>query len=84
MVDLLCSGPARSFGLPYGSLRVGASADVVILDPLREWFFSEEEVRSKSKNTPFLGRKLKGATEHVFVDGRQVVADGGLIADLRR
>lgn len=84
MVDLLCSGPARSFGLPYGSLRVGASADVVVLDPLREWFFSEGEVRSKSKNTPFLGRKLQGATEHVFVDGRQVVANGGLIADLKR
>jgi dihydroorotase len=84
MVDLLCSGPARSFGLPYGSLRVGSSADVVVLDPLREWFFSEGEVRSKSKNTPFLGRKLQGATEHVFVDGRQVVANGGLIADLKR
>jgi dihydroorotase len=84
MVDLLCSGPARSFGLPYGSLRVGSSADVVVLDPSREWFFSEDAVRSKSKNTPFLGRKLQGATEHVFVDGRQVVVGGGLLADLKR
>lgn len=81
MVDLLCSGPARSFGLPYGTLRVGSPADVVVLDPKREWFFSEESVRSKSKNSPFLGKKLVGATEHVFVGGRQVVAEGRLITE---
>lgn len=84
MVDLLCSGPARSFGLPYGTLRVGSPADVVVLDPKREWFFSEESVRSKSKNSPFLGKKLVGATEHVFVGGRQVVAEGRLITDSHR
>jgi dihydroorotase len=84
MVDLLCSGPARSFGLPYGTLRLGSAADVVVLDPRREWFFSEESVRSKSKNSPFFGRRLQGATEHVFVQGRQVVQDGALLADLKR
>jgi dihydroorotase len=84
MVDLLCAGPSRSFGLPYGTLRVGSAADVVVLDPKREWFFSEDSVRSKSKNSPFLGRKLQGVTEHVFVQGRQVVQDGGLVADLNR
>jgi dihydroorotase len=81
MVDLLCAGPARAFGLPYGTLRIGSAADVVVLDPNRKWFFSEESVRSKSKNSPFLGRKLQGATEQVFVQGRQVVCDGGLVSD---
>jgi dihydroorotase len=84
MVDLLCSGPARSFGLPYGTLRAGSPADVVVLDPKSEWVFSEELVRSKSKNSPFLGKKLVGATEHVFVGGRQVVAEGRLITDSHR
>jgi dihydroorotase len=83
MVDLLCAGPARSFGLPYGTLRVGSAADLVVLDPKREWFFSEQSVRSKSKNSPFLGRKLQGATEHVFVQGSQVVREGALVADLK-
>jgi len=54
---------------------------VVVLDPKRGWFFSEESVRSKSKNSPFLGKKLVGATEHVFVGGRQVVAEGRLITE---
>jgi dihydroorotase len=84
MVDLLCAGPARSFGLPYGTIRKGSPADVVVLDPKREWIFSEDLVRSKSKNSPFLGRKLVGATDHVFVGGKHVVAHGRLLADAQR
>jgi dihydroorotase len=80
MVDLLCAGPARSFGLPYGTLKEGSEADVVVLDPNRHWYFSEESVRSKSKNSPFFGRQLTGATSHVFVGGRQVVAAGELVS----
>ena len=81
MVDLLCYGPSRSFGLPYGTLRVGSAADLVVLDPNKEWFFSTDQVRSKSKNSPFIGKKLVGATEHVFVDGRHVVTHGMLPTD---
>lgn len=84
MVDLLCAGPAKAFGLPYGSIRKGSPADVIVLDPKREWIFSEDLVRSKSKNSPFLGRKLVGATDHVFVGGKQVVAHGRLLADSQR
>jgi dihydroorotase len=79
MVELLSYGPARSFGLPYGALKVGSVADVVVLDPHKQWFFAAEQVRSKSKNTPFIGKKMVGATVHVFVAGRQVVSDGSLI-----
>jgi len=79
MVDLLCAGPSRSFGLPYGTLKVGSDADVVVLDPKRTWVFSEQEVRSKSKNSPFVGRELTGQAKQVFVAGRQVVSGGELV-----
>lgn len=79
MVDLLCAGPSRSFGLPSGTLKVGSDADVVVLDPKRTWVFSEQGVRSKSKNSPFLGRELTGQAKHVFVAGRQVVSGGELV-----
>ena len=81
MVDLLSAGPARAFGLPYGTLAVGAPADVVVVDPRREWLFSEDAVRSKSKNSPFLGRRLIGGVDHVFVAGRQVVSNSQLIRE---
>ncbi len=79
MVDLLCAGPSRSFGLPYGTLKVGSDADVVVLDPKRTWVFSEQDVRSKSKNSPFVGKELTGQAKHVFVAGRQVVSGGELV-----
>jgi dihydroorotase len=78
MVDLLCAGPARSFGLPYGTLKIGSPADVVVLDPKKEWRFADDVIRSKSKNTPFVGRTLVGRSEHVFVGGVQVVSDASL------
>ncbi len=78
MVDLLSAGPARAFGMDTGGVAKGSTADVVVLDPTREWSFSEEVIRSKSKNSPFVGRKLLGAVEYVFVDGRCVVQDGAL------
>lgn len=78
MVDLLSAGPARAFGMSAGGLARGSVADVVVLDPTRQWSFSEAVIRSKSKNSPFIGRKLLGAVEHVFVDGRCVVQDGAL------
>jgi dihydroorotase len=81
MVDLLSAGPSRAFGLPYGTLKVGAEADVVVVDPLRSWVFAEEAVRSKSKNSPFVGKKLTGATRHVLVAGKQVVAGGELLRE---
>ncbi len=79
MVDLLCAGPSRSFGLPYGTLKVGSDADVVVLDPKRTWVFSDHDVRSKSKNSPFIGKELTGQAKHVFVAGRQVVSGGELV-----
>lgn len=81
MVDLLCFGPARAFGLSSGTLKVGSEADIVVLDPRAEWCFSEEIVRSKSKNSPFVGKKLTGATKEVFVAGRRVVANGRLVSE---
>jgi dihydroorotase len=82
MVDLLCSGPCRSFGLDYGTLKIGRDADVIVVDPSHSWTFSSEEIRSKSKNSPFVGRTLTGQAVHTFVGGRHVVSDGRLVSEL--
>ncbi len=64
--------PAQLFKLPGGSLAVGAPADVVILDPEAEWTVDPGRFYSKSRNTPFGGRKLRGRAETTIVRGRVV------------
>jgi len=70
-VDLLSAGPARILGLKEkGSLRAGADADVTIVDPEAEWEFRESDVRSKSRNSPFFGWKMRGRAVAVLCRGR--------------
>jgi dihydroorotase len=63
---------AQVFGLPGGSLAVGGPADVAILDPEAEWTVEPSRFFSKSRNTPFGGRRLFGRAEITIVRGRVV------------
>ncbi|HVE82881.1 MAG TPA: dihydroorotase [Myxococcales bacterium] len=71
-VALLTDGPARAFGLPGGHLGKGAAADVTVIDPSAEWVVDAERFRSRCRNTPFHGRKVRGRVTHTVVGGRAV------------
>jgi dihydroorotase len=71
-VDLLSAGPARVLGLPGGTLKEGAPADITILAPDAGVTVNAASFRSKSKNTPFDGWTLKGAVAGTIVGGRVV------------
>jgi dihydroorotase len=75
-VELLTDGPAKAFGLPGGHLAPGAPADVTLVDPDGEWAVDAERFFSKSRNTPFNGRLLKGRVTQTWVGGRLVFEDG--------
>ena len=71
IVELLSSNPARILALSgKGSLRKGADADVTIIDPEAEWEYRPDEVRSKSRNSPFFGWKLQGRAVATIRGGR--------------
>jgi len=72
MVELLSVNPARIFNLDRGTLKVGAVADVTILDPNGEIKVDASKFQSKSRNTPFGGWELKGAPVATIVGGRIV------------
>ncbi len=55
--------PAKIFKLPGGTLAPGSAADVVVLDPAAQWTVRPEEFFSKSRNTPFAGRRLTGRAD---------------------
>jgi len=73
LVRLCSTNPARIFGLKdRGTLTENAHADVTILDPACEWVFDVATSKSKSRNTPFHGRSMKGAAVATIVGGRLV------------
>jgi len=71
-VEKLSSAPAKAFGLSKGTLMVGADADVVVADPQESWEVDPTKFRSKSRNTPFAGWKVKGRVKTTIVGGRVV------------
>jgi dihydroorotase len=71
-VEKLTSAPAAAFGLKKGTLAVGADADVAIVDQQAQWEVDPGKFRSKSRNTPFAGWKVKGRVLTTIVGGRVV------------
>ncbi len=71
-VDKLATAPAKAFSINAGTLAVGAPADVAIVDPGLEWEVDPSRFRSKSRNTPFAGWKVKGRVTTTIVSGRVV------------
>ena len=72
-VRWLSSNPAAVMGWKdAGVLRVGVPADIVVFDPGEEWTFTANESKSKSKNSPFIGKRLRGRVQYTIVDGRVV------------
>lgn len=68
-IDALTSAPARCFNLTEQSLRVGATADITVIDPDMKLRLTREEIRSKSKNTPYLNAELTGHAVITVVGG---------------
>jgi dihydroorotase len=73
VLSLLSAQPAALLGLKgRGTLTVGSHADVVILDPKKEWTFAAKDSKSKSKNTPFDGWTMQGKVHSTISEGRVV------------
>ena len=64
--------PAKILHLRKGVLTLGADADLTIFDPNEEWVIDPNEFRSKGRNTPFAGRKVKGKVKYTIVGGKVI------------
>ncbi|MFA5069252.1 MAG: amidohydrolase family protein, partial [Candidatus Omnitrophota bacterium] len=61
--------PARILGLDKGGIAVGRDADITIFDPNREWVVEKRGIVSKSKNSAFLGMRLRGKVMLTILNG---------------
>ncbi len=64
--------PAAILGLAAGTLDTGASADICIFDPEEEWLLTPEILKSRGKNSPWLGHPMQGRVRKTLVGGRVV------------
>ena len=65
-------GPASILGLPQGRIAKGAPADLILFDPGKPWLCDRDYLHSRSKNSPFDGRRLQGRVMRTFVGGKTV------------
>jgi dihydroorotase len=72
LVEKLSLNPAEILGINKGRLDAGADADLIVIDPDKEWIVKKEELVSKSKNSAFIGKKLKGLVEYTICGGKVV------------
>ena len=72
MAEKMSYNPAQILGLERGTLEIGAVADVVVFDPEKEYVIDAQKFVSKSKNTPFHGRKVKGKVKTTILAGKVV------------
>ncbi len=75
LVELLSVNPARILGVDGGSLSTGRVADITVIDPQRTFVFDRQSIVSKSSNSPFLGRDMKGKAILTVVGGRVTFDD---------
>ena len=72
MVRLTSYNPARLLKIDKGEIKEGKIADLTIYNPNEQYTYTKEMIVSKSKNTPFIGKKLKGKVEYTIVSGNIV------------
>jgi dihydroorotase len=70
LLGAMSTRPAELLGLPGGTLRNGAPADVIVIDPDTSWVLDPSDLKSKCKNTPFDEARLEGRVIRTIVAGR--------------
>jgi len=72
LVEKMSCRPAEILGIGRGTLKAGNVADITVIDPQQEWVVQADSIVSKSKNTPFIGWKMRGASVCTILNGRVV------------
>ncbi|MEO5978528.1 MAG: dihydroorotase [Chryseolinea sp.] len=75
LLEKITVNPRKLLGLEMPSIEVDSKADLTLFDPLRQWTYDEKNNYSKSKNSPWLNKELKGKAMAVFNNGRSRVDD---------
>ena len=76
LVRVTSYNPAKLLKIDRGTIEEGKIADITIFDPNEKYVYTKEMIVSKSKNSPFIGKELKGKVKYTIVGGRIVYGEG--------
>lgn len=79
LVQKMSRGPAGILNIDAGTIQVGKSADIIVVDIHREYTVDVSQFHSKGKNSPFHGCRLKGKVIHTIVDGKVIMKNEKII-----
>ena len=69
LIEKLTYNPRTILGLPHLSIKIGESADLTLFDTSTKWIFEENDIKSNSKNTPFVGKNMLGKVHGIITKG---------------
>jgi dihydroorotase len=69
VISKMTVNPAKIIGVGTGGMRLGTVANITMIGPDKRWKVTEDSIRSRSKNTPLLGKELKGRVKQVVIRG---------------
>jgi dihydroorotase len=72
LVKKITVNPAKILGINRGTLGIGKPADITVISKDKEWVVKKSRFSSKSKNSAFLGKTLKGVVDYTILYGRIV------------
>ncbi len=79
MVEKMSYSPAKMLGIDKGTLSIGKAADITIINPSETYSINVNKFVSKSKNSPFHGKQVKGKVKYTIVNGKVVYSDTKVI-----
>lgn len=81
LVETMSVNPRKIAGIPEAKIKEGAVAEISIMDISKSQKLEKDALRSKSSNTPFLGKELYGWPKWIFVEGSLRLDEGKLLGD---
>ena len=75
LVRVTSYNPAKLLKIDRGTIEEGKIADITIFDPNERYTYTKDMIVSKSKNSPFIGKELKGKVKYTIVNGKIVYSD---------
>ena len=76
LIGKMSTTPSDILGIERGTLKEGAQADIIIIDPDKKWIYSKDKIMSKARNSPFIDKEMKAEVTDVIIAGKIVKRNG--------